>query len=149
MAYYYVWPYHIFRLNIMKLSIHHILIVCFSVLLPTTVSATTLSNEQLCTAGLALAIDKQPRGINTKGLAGKQILLALKDGNNDWDYRCHVNRSSKTIKLEARESRLNDAYLKQAIRYDVSNMARSVEVKMKRRNGGFKSEKYQARQLKS
>lgn len=133
----------------MKLFIRCILIVCLSVLVSTAVSANTLTNEQLCTAGLALAIDKQPRGINTKGLAGKQILLALKDGKNDWDYRCHVNRSSRTIKLEARESRLNDAYLKQSIHYDVSNNARAVEVKMKQRNGGFKSEKYQARQLKT
>ncbi|WP_240495646.1 hypothetical protein [Vibrio barjaei] len=62
----------------MKLSVRRILIVCLRVLVSTAVSANTLTNEQLCTAGLALAIDKQPRGINTKGLAGKQNTVGIK-----------------------------------------------------------------------
>ncbi|CDT84676.1 hypothetical protein [Vibrio coralliirubri] len=35
-------------------------------------------------AGLALAIDNQPRGIKvTSGKSNQRILLSLKDGNND------------------------------------------------------------------
>ncbi|MFC5079842.1 hypothetical protein VTH8203_03103 [Vibrio thalassae] len=132
----------------MKLSIYSAIILSLSCLVSNSANANTLSNEQLCTAGLALAIDKQPRGINTKGLSGKHVLLTLKDGSNDWDYRCDVNRASKVIKIEARDRKLNDAYLKQVIRYDVTNGVRAVEVMMKKRHGGLKSEKYQARQLK-
>ncbi|MGF1776820.1 hypothetical protein [Vibrio nomapromontoriensis] len=108
-----------------------------------------VSSEALCKAGLALALDKQPRGINARSGKHSQVLLSLKNGKNDWDYRCSVNRGSKTLKLEARDLKRNDAYLKQAIRYDVNNGGRSVEVKMKRRKGGVKSEQYQAVQLKN
>ncbi|MCZ8489341.1 hypothetical protein O9992_26210 [Vibrio lentus] len=48
--------------------------------------------------------------------SNQRILLSLKDGNNDWDYRCDVNRGNKTIKLEARELKRNDKFLGQAIR---------------------------------
>ncbi|MCL9777204.1 hypothetical protein [Vibrio methylphosphonaticus] len=105
------------------------------------------TSEALCKAGLALAIDKQPRGINAKGGKHSQVLLSLKNGQNDWDYRCDVNRGSKTLNIVARDITRNDAYLKQAIRYDVNNGGRSVEVKMKRRKGSVKSAQYQALQL--
>ena len=127
--------------------------LAFVCTLPVTNSAVAartndvFSSEALCKAGLALALDKQPRGINARGGKHSQVLLSLKKGGNDWDYRCDVNRGSKTMKLEARDMKRNDAYLKQAIRYDVNNGGRSVEVKMKRRKGSIKSEQYQAVQL--
>lgn len=113
-------------------------------------AATGFNAEQLCKAGLALAIDKQPRGIKaTSGKSNQRVLLSLKDGNNDWDYRCDVNRGNRTIKLEARELKRNDKFLGQAIRYDVADAKRSVKVTMKKRKGsGVTSESYTARQLK-
>ena len=115
-------------------------------------AATGFNAEQLCKAGLALAIDKKPRGIKaTSGKSNQRILLSLKDGQNDWDYdyRCDVNRGNKTIKLEAIEIKRNDKFLGQAIRYDVADAKRSVKVTMKKRKGsGVKSETYTSRQLK-
>ncbi|MGR5195610.1 hypothetical protein ACPV4H_17065 [Vibrio rotiferianus] len=98
-------------------------------------AAPTFSAEQLCKAGLALGIDKQPRGIKAVGMSGQRVLLAVKNGKNDWDYRCSVNRSNKTVNIEARELAHNDKYLDQAIRYRVGNGNRSVEVTMKKRKG--------------
>ncbi|GMQ48688.1 hypothetical protein [Vibrio sp. 10N] len=126
-------------------------LMVFGLALMTSASsmAATLTNEQICTAGLALAIDKKPRGIKTQTGAGKRVLLSLKDFETDWDYRCEVNRNKKTIKLEAREGRRNDTYLNQSIRYKVTNGSRAIEVIMKKRQPGVKSETYNAIQLKS
>lgn len=68
-------------------------------------------------------------------MSGQRVLLAVKNGKNDWDYRCSVNRSNKTVNIEARELAHNDKYLDQAIRYRVGNGNRSVEVTMKKRKG--------------
>ncbi|GAL26240.1 hypothetical protein JCM19239_912 [Vibrio variabilis] len=65
------------------------------------------------------------------------------------DYRCDVSRGNKTIKIEARDTRRNDSYLNQTIRYKVTDNARSIEVIMKKRKAGVKSETYKAYQLKS
>ncbi len=111
--------------------------------------AANMSNEQICTAGLSLALDKKPRNIKTQTGSGKRVLMSLKDFDGDWEYRCEVSRSSKTMKLEAREARRNDTYLNQTIRYKVTNSARSIEVLMKKRQSGVKSETYNAMQLKS
>ncbi|MGF1773090.1 hypothetical protein L4C42_12340 [Vibrio wakamikoensis] len=115
----------------------------------TPTMAANMSNEQICTAGLSLALDKKPRGIKTQAGSGKRVLLSLKDFDGDWEYRCEVSRSSKTMKLEAREGRKNDTYLNQTIRYKVTNSARSIEVLMKKHQSGVKSETYNAMQLKS
>jgi hypothetical protein len=111
--------------------------------------ASNMSNEQICTAGLSLALDKKPRDIKTQTGSGKRVLMSLKDFDGDWEYRCEISRSSKTMKLEAREARRNDTYLNQTIRYKVTNSARSIEVLMKKRQSGVKSETYNAMQLKS
>ncbi|CDT62215.1 conserved hypothetical protein [Vibrio coralliirubri] len=113
-------------------------------------AASGFNAEQPCKAGLDLAIDKQPRGIKvTSGKSNQRILLSLKDGNNDWGYRCDVNRGNKTIKLKARELKRNDKFSGQAIRYDVADAKRLVKVTMKNQKGsGIASESYTARQLK-
>ena len=104
--------------------------------------------EQLCKAGLALAIDKQPRGIKSAGTSGQRILLALKNGKNDWDYRCTVNRQNRTLKIDARDLKRNDKYFAQAIRYRVNEGKRSVEVTMKKRaGGGLKNDTFTTLQL--
>ena len=113
-------------------------------------AAQGFTAEQLCKAGLALAIDKKPRGIKaTSGNANQRILLSVKDGKNDWDYRCKVNRGNQTVKLEARELKRNDKFLGQAIRYDVADSKRSVKVTMKKRSGsGLINETFSSIQLK-
>lgn len=111
--------------------------------------AASLTNEQICTAGLSLALDKKPRGVKTQKGSGKRVLLSLKDFDGDWEYRCEVSRNSKSMKLEAREGRRNDSYLNQTIRYKVTNGAKSIEVLMKKRQSGVKSKTYNALQLKS
>ncbi|MFZ3501846.1 hypothetical protein LCA83_05935 [Vibrio harveyi] len=88
-------------------------------------AAPAFSADQLCKAGLALAIDKQPRGIKSAGTSGQRILLALKNGKNDWDYRCTVNRQNRTLKIDARDLKRNDKYLAQAIRYRINEGKRS------------------------
>ncbi|HHP0478341.1 TPA: hypothetical protein ACRZ2J_000083 [Vibrio campbellii] len=104
--------------------------------------------EQLCKAGLALAIDKQPRGIKSTGTSGQRILLALKNGKNDWDYRCTVNRQNRTLKIDARDLKRNDKYFAQAIRYRVNEGKRSVEVTMKKHaGGGLKNDTFTTLQL--
>ncbi|MCC8255110.1 hypothetical protein [Vibrio campbellii] len=104
--------------------------------------------EQLCKAGLALAIDKQPRGIKSAGTSGQRILLALKNGKNDWDYRCTVNRQNRTLKIDARDLKRNDKYFAQAIRYRVNEGKRSVEVTMNKRvGGGLKNDTFTTLQL--
>ena len=104
--------------------------------------------EQLCKAGLALAIDKQPRGMKSAGTSGQRILLALKNGKNDWDYRCMVNRQNRTLKTYARDLKRNDKYFAQAIRYRVNEGKRSVEVTMKKRaGGGLKNDTFTTLQL--
>lgn len=111
-------------------------------------AAPAFSADQLCKAGLALAIDKQPRGIKTTGMSGQRILLALKNGKNDWDYRCTVNRQNRTLKIDARDLKRNDKYLAQAIRYRVNEGKRSVEVTMKKRaGGGLKNDTFTTLQL--
>lgn len=111
-------------------------------------AAPAFSADQLCKAGLALAIDKQPRGIKTAGTSGQRILLALKNGKNDWDYRCTVNRQNRTLKIDARDLKRNDKYLAQAIRYRVKEGKRSVEVTMKKRaGGGLKNDTFTTLQL--
>jgi hypothetical protein len=116
----------------------------------TAEAAQGFTAEQLCKAGLALAIDKKPRGIKaTSGTTNQRILLSVKDGKNDWDYRCKVNRGNKTVKLEARELKRNDKFLGQAIRYDVADTKRSVKVTMKKRSGsGLINETFSSIQLK-
>lgn len=133
----------------MKRNLSLILAAVIAASLSTPSLAAGLSNEQLCTAGLALALDKQPRGIKTKSASGKRVLLSVKDWQSDWDYRCDVSRGNKTIKIEARDTRRNDSYLNQTIRYKVTDNARSIEVIMKKRKAGVKSETYKAYQLKS
>ena len=104
--------------------------------------------EQLCKAGLALAIDKQPRGMKSAGTSGQRILLALKNGKNDWDYRCMVNRQNRTLKIDARDLKRNDKYFSQAIRYRVNEGKRSVEITMKKRAGvGLKNDTFTTLQL--
>ncbi|MED5504464.1 MAG: hypothetical protein VYC54_08580 [Pseudomonadota bacterium] len=104
--------------------------------------------EQLCKAGLALAIDKQPRGIKSAGKSGQSILLALKNGKNDWDYRCMVNRQNRTLKTDARDLKRNDKYFSQAILYRVNEGKRSVEITMKKRAGvGLKNDTFTTLQL--
>ena len=104
--------------------------------------------EQLCKAGLALAIDKQPRGMKSAGTSGQRILLALKNGKNDWDYRCTVNRQNRTLKIDARDLKRNDKYFSQAIRYRVNEGKRSVEITMKKRAGvGLKNDTFTTLQL--
>ncbi len=104
--------------------------------------------EQLCKAGLALAIDKQPRGIKSAGTSGQRILLALKNGKNEWDYRCTVNRQNRTLKIDARDLKRNNKYFAQAIRYRVNEGKRSVEVTMKKRaGGGLKNDTFTTLQL--
>ena len=117
---------------------------------PTAEAAQGFTAEQLCKAGLALAIDKKPRGIKaTSSQTNQRILLSLKDGKNDWDYRCKINRGNKTVKLEARELKRNDKFLGQAIRYDVADAKRSVKVTMKKRKGsGLINETFTSIQLK-
>lgn len=117
---------------------------------PTVEAAQGFTAEQLCKAGLALAIDKKPRGIKvTSSASNQRILLSLKDGKNEWDYRCKVNRGNKTVKLEARELKRNDKFLGQAIRYDVADAKRSVKVTMKKRTGsGLINETFTSIQLK-
>lgn len=117
---------------------------------PTAEAAKGFTAEQLCKAGLSLAIDKKPRGIKaTSGQTNQRILLSLKDGKNDWDYRCKINRNNKTVKLEARELKRNDKFLGQAIRYDVADAKRSVKVTMKKRKGsGLINETFTSIQLK-
>ncbi|WP_199459842.1 hypothetical protein [Vibrio owensii] len=111
-------------------------------------AAPAFSADQLCKAGLALAIDKQPRGIKTTGTSGQRILLALKNGKNDWDYHCTVNRQNRTLKIDARDLKRNDKYLAQAIRYRVNEGKRSVEVTMKKRaGGGLKNDTFTTLQL--
>ncbi|WP_052437437.1 hypothetical protein [Vibrio hyugaensis] len=111
-------------------------------------AATAFSADQLCKAGLALAIDKQPRGIKSAGSSGQRILLALKNGKNDWDYRCTVNRQNRTLKIDARDLKRNDQYLAQAIRYRINEGKRSVEVTMKKRaGGGLKNDTFTTLQL--
>ncbi|MET2845642.1 hypothetical protein ABXV23_02745 [Vibrio owensii] len=111
-------------------------------------AAPAFDADQLCKAGLALAIDKQPRGIKTAGTSGQRILLALKNGKNDWDYRCTVNRQNRTLKIDARDLKRNDKYLAQAIRYRVNEGKRSVEVTMKKRaGGGLKNDTFTTLQL--
>ncbi|MFV8432280.1 hypothetical protein ACNO6Y_16990 [Vibrio owensii] len=111
-------------------------------------AAPAFSADQLCKAGLALAIDKQPRGIKTAETSGQRILLALKNGKNDWDYRCTVNRQNRTLKIDARDLKRNDKYLAQAIRYRVNEGKRSVEVTMKKRaGGGLKNDTFTTLQL--
>ncbi|MHA2714090.1 hypothetical protein ACXZ7B_05290 [Vibrio owensii] len=111
-------------------------------------AAPAFSADQLCKAGLALAIDKQPRGIKTAETSGQRILLALKNGKNDWDYRCAVNRQNRTLKIDARDLKRNDKYLAQAIRYRVNEGKRSVEVTMKKRaGGGLKNDTFTTLQL--
>ena len=111
-------------------------------------AAPAFSADQLCKAGLALAIDKQPRGIKTAGTSGQSILLALKNGKNDWDYRCTVNRQNRTLKIDARDLKRNDKYFAQAIRYRVNEGKRSVEVTMKKRaGGGLKNDTFTTLQL--
>ncbi|MBW3695588.1 hypothetical protein EK599_07760 [Vibrio sp. T187] len=113
-------------------------------------TASSFTNEQLCKAGLSLAIEKQPRAIKaTAGKTNQKVLLDVKDGSKDWDYRCMVNRANKTIKLDARETKRNDKFLGQAIRYDVADAKRSVKVTMKKRKGqGLISESFTQIQLK-
>ncbi|WP_394246094.1 hypothetical protein [Vibrio profundi] len=73
----------------------------------------------------------------------------MKDGSKDWDYRCKVNRANKTIKLDTRETKRNDKFLGQAIRYDVADAKCSVKVTMKKRKGqGLISESFTQIQLK-
>ncbi|AXB33044.1 hypothetical protein DSB67_16255 [Vibrio campbellii] len=104
--------------------------------------------EPLCKAGLALAIDKQPRGMKSAGTSGQRILLALKNGKNDWDYRCMVNRQNRMLKIDARDLKRNDKYFAQAIRYRVNEGKRSVEVTMKKRaGGGLKNDTFTTLQL--
>lgn len=110
--------------------------------------AAGFSNEELCKAGLALALDKAPRAINSQAGIGTRVLLSLKNANSDWDYRCDLNRGAKTVQVEARELNRTDNHLKHVIRYTVTNGGRSVEVTMKKHKGRIKSEKYQAMQLK-
>ncbi|WP_010451376.1 hypothetical protein [Vibrio rotiferianus] len=111
-------------------------------------AAVAFSADQLCKAGLALAIDKQPRGIKSAGTSGQRILLALKNGKNDWDYRCTVDRQNRTLKIDARDLKRNDKYLAQAIRYRVNEGKRTVEVTMKKRTGGgLKNENFSKIQL--
>ncbi|MHA7588705.1 hypothetical protein [Vibrio harveyi] len=111
-------------------------------------AAPAFSADQLCKAGLALAIDKQPRGIKSAGTSGQRILLALKNGKNDWDYRCTVNRQNRTLKIDARDLKRNDKYLAQAIRYRINEGKRSVEVTMKKRpGGGLKNDTFTTLQL--
>ncbi|HDM8161682.1 TPA: hypothetical protein P0E23_004260 [Vibrio harveyi] len=111
-------------------------------------AAPAFSADQLCKAGLALAIDKQPRGIKLAGTSGQRILLALKNGKNDWDYRCTVNRQNRTLKIDARDLKRNDKYLAQAIRYRINEGKRSVEVTMKKRaGGGLKNDTFTTLQL--
>ena len=106
------------------------------------------NEEQLCKAGLALAIDKQPRGIKSTGTSGQRILLALKNGKKDWDYRCTVNRQNRTLKIDARDLKRNDKYFSQAIRYRVNEGKRSVEITMKKRAGvGLKNDTFTTLQL--
>lgn len=106
------------------------------------------NEEQLCKAGLALAIDKQPRGIKSTGTSGQRILLALKNGKNDWDYHCTVTRQNRTLKIDARDLKRNDKYFAQAIRYRVNEGKRSVEVTMKKRaGGGLKNDTFTTLQL--
>ncbi|UTZ29182.1 hypothetical protein HB761_21315 [Vibrio campbellii] len=111
--------------------------------------ATSAFNaEQLFKAGLALAIDKQPRGIKSAGTSGQRIFLALKNGKNDWDYRCTVNRQNRTLKIDARDLKRNDKYFAQAIRCRVNEGKRSVEVTMKKRAvGGLKNDTFTTLQL--
>ncbi|WP_216606535.1 hypothetical protein [Vibrio sp. 99-70-13A1] len=117
---------------------------------PQVEAAQGFTAEQLCKAGLALAIDKKPRGIKvTPGASNQRILLDVKDGSKDWDYRCEVNRGNKTIKLNARDIKRNDKYLGQAIRYNVADGKRSVKVTMKKRKGsGVIDETFNSMQLK-
>ncbi|MFZ3466260.1 hypothetical protein [Vibrio harveyi] len=111
-------------------------------------AAPAFSADQLCKAGLALAIDKQPCGIKSAGTSGQRILLALKNGKNDWDYRCTVNRQNRTLKIDARDLKRNDKYLAQAIRYRINEGKRSVEVTMKKRaGGGLKNDTFTTLQL--
>ncbi|HDM8167326.1 TPA: hypothetical protein P0E18_005188 [Vibrio harveyi] len=111
-------------------------------------AAPAFSADQLCKAGLALAIDKQPRGIKSAGTSGQRILLALKNGKNDWDYRCTVNRQNRTLKIDARDLKRNDKYLAQAIRYRINEGKRLVEVTMKKRaGGGLKNDTFTTLQL--
>ncbi|CAH1587506.1 hypothetical protein [Vibrio owensii] len=111
-------------------------------------AAPAFSADQLCKAGLALAIDKQPRAIKTAGTSGQRILLALKNGKDDWDYSCTVNRQNRTLKIDARDLKRNDKYLAQAIRYRVNEGKRSVEVTMKKRaGGGLKNDTFTTLQL--
>ncbi|MGR5212751.1 hypothetical protein ACPV4A_19570 [Vibrio rotiferianus] len=111
-------------------------------------AAPAFNTEQLCKAALAVAIDKQPRGIKAAAMSGQRVLLAVKNGKNDWDYRCSVNRSNKTVNIDARELARNDKYLGQAIRYRVGDGNRSVEVTMKKRKGsGLKKETFTKIQL--
>ena len=85
----------------------------------------------------------------TSSASNQRILLSLKDGKNEWDYRCKVNRGNKTVKLEARELKRNDKFLGQAIRYDVADAKRSVKVTMKKRKGsGLIKETFTSIQLK-
>ena len=117
---------------------------------PAVQAAQGFTAEQLCKAGLALAIDKKPRGIKaTSSQTNQRILLSLKDGQSDWDYRCKINRGNKTVQLEARELKRNDKFLGQAIRYDVADAKRSVKVTMKKRSGsGLINETFTSIQLK-
>ncbi len=117
---------------------------------PQVEAAQGFTAEQLCKAGLSLAIDKKPRGIKVaSGASSQRILLDVKDGSKDWDYRCEVNRGNKTIKLNARDIKRNDKYLGQAIRYNVADGKRSVKVMMKKRKGsGVIDETFTAIQLK-
>ncbi|MGF1753155.1 hypothetical protein L4C33_06100 [Vibrio makurazakiensis] len=116
---------------------------------PEVQAAQGFTPEQLCKAGLSLATDKKPRAIKvSSGKSNQWILLDVKDGSKDWDYRCKVNRGNKTIKLDARDTKRNDKFLGQAIRYDVADARRSVKVTMKKRKGsGVINETYTAMQL--
>jgi len=134
-----------------KFMLPSIALVILAVFNAPAVEATQgFTAEQLCKAGLALAIDKKPRGIKaTSSVSNQRVLLSLKDGKNDWDYRCKVNRGNKTIKLEARELKRNDKFLGQAIRYDVADAKHSVKVTMKKRKGsGLINETFTSIQLK-
>ncbi|MFA0439492.1 hypothetical protein BCU66_013375 [Vibrio sp. 10N.286.49.B1] len=124
------------------------IIVLIGIVSISQAQAAGFSNEELCKAGLALALDKSPRVINSQTGKGTRVLLSLKKANSDWDYRCDLNRGSKTVQLEAREINRSDNHLKHVIRYTVTNGGRSVEVTMKQHKGRTKSEKYQAMQLK-
>ncbi|MFA0084685.1 hypothetical protein [Vibrio sp. 10N.261.51.F12] len=124
------------------------IIVLIGIVSISQAQAAGFSNEELCKAGLALALDKSPRVINSQAGKGTRVLLSLKKANSDWDYRCDLNRGSKTVQLEAREINRSDNHLRHVIRYTVTNGGRSVEVTMKQHKGRTKSEKYQAMQLK-